>query len=66
MGLESIHPEVLPKLNKQLTPNDFRETTAFLRANDIDTRAFILLKPTLSDRQKRKHRMGPKNSTICF
>jgi radical SAM enzyme (TIGR01210 family) len=45
MGLESIHPEVLPRLNKQLTPNDFRKTTAFLRSNDVDTRAFILLNP---------------------
>ncbi len=45
MGLETIHPEVLPKLNKQLTKEDFGKAAAFLRANDIDVRAFILLNP---------------------
>jgi len=43
MGLETIHPEVLPKLNKQLTPDDFKQAASFLRSNDIDVRAFILL-----------------------
>lgn len=45
MGLETIHPEVLPKLNKQLTKEDFAKAAAFLRSNDIDVRAFILLNP---------------------
>lgn len=45
MGLESIHPDVLPRLNKQLTPEDFRQAATFLRDNDIDVRAFILLNP---------------------
>lgn len=45
MGLETIHPDVLPKLNKQLSPEDFKKATAFLRRHDIDIRAFILLNP---------------------
>jgi hypothetical protein len=45
MGLETIHPDVLPKLNKQMTAEDFGRATAFLRSNNIDVRAFILLNP---------------------
>ena len=45
MGLESIHPDVLPMLNKQLTPEDFKEAASFLRSNKIAVRAFILLNP---------------------
>jgi radical SAM enzyme (TIGR01210 family) len=45
MGLETIHPQVLPKLNKQLTAEDFKQAASFLRSNDIDVRAFILLNP---------------------
>lgn len=45
MGLETIHPDVLPKLNKQITKENFREATEFLTANDIASRAFILLNP---------------------
>ena len=46
MGLR-IHSsaDVLPKLNKQLTPEDFKQAASFLRSNDIDVRAFILLNP---------------------
>lgn len=45
MGLETIHPEVLPRLNKRMTTRDFAKATAYLRSNDIDVRAFILLRP---------------------
>lgn len=45
MGLETIHPEVLPKLNKQITKENFREAAELLSANHIDARAFILLNP---------------------
>ena len=53
MGLETIHPEVLPKLNKQITKDDFFEATQYLVAEDIDVRAFILLNPPfLTDPQE--------------
>jgi radical SAM enzyme (TIGR01210 family) len=53
MGLETIHPDILPRLNKQLTPEDFREATLFLRKHHIDVRAFALLNvPYLTSRQE--------------
>lgn len=53
MGLETIHPEVLPKLNKQITTDDFRKAASFLSENNIDSRAFILLNPPyLTDPQE--------------
>lgn len=45
LGLETIHPEVLPRLNKQMTPEDFATAAARLRRDGIDVRAFILLRP---------------------
>lgn len=45
MGIETIHPGALPKLNKQITPEDFKEATAFLKQYNIDVRAFALLSP---------------------
>jgi len=45
MGLESIHPDVLPNLNKQITTDGFKKATDFLISNGIKTRAFILLNP---------------------
>jgi archaeosine synthase beta-subunit len=42
MGLETVHPEALLKLNKQITPVDFRNASVFLNKNGIDVRAFIL------------------------
>ncbi len=45
MGLETIHPEVLPRLNKRMTLEMFTAAAKFLRDNEIDLRAFVLLKP---------------------
>lgn len=45
MGLETIHPGVLPKLNKKLTPAEFKKAALFLKENNIKSRAFILLNP---------------------
>ncbi|RME40171.1 MAG: radical SAM protein [Planctomycetota bacterium] len=44
MGLETVDPDVLPRLNKQMTLADFERATRLLRAHDIDVRAFILLR----------------------
>lgn len=53
MGLETIHPDVWPKLNKQFTPEDFKKATAFLKNHGIDMRVFILLNPPfLKDRDE--------------
>lgn len=45
MGLETIHPEVLPRLNKQMTLDDFARAVDFLTRNGIEARAFVLLRP---------------------
>jgi archaeosine synthase beta-subunit len=45
MGLESIHPVVMPKLNKQINRENYRRASEFLVSNGIDVRAFILLNP---------------------
>jgi len=45
MGLETIHPDVLPKLNKQMTAEDFKQAAVFLTSHNIDVRAFVLLNP---------------------
>lgn len=52
MGLETIHPDVLPLLNKQMTTDDFHLACQELQKLDVVLRAFILLKPpTLSESQ---------------
>ena len=45
MGLETIHPDVLPKLNKQITTRDYRIASDFLKKEGIGIRSFILLNP---------------------
>jgi len=49
MGLETVHPGVLEKLNKHMTLDDFARATKFLIKNNIDVRAFILLRPPFLD-----------------
>ena len=45
IGLETIHPEVLPRLNKQMTLDDFAQAVRFLTDAGIAVRSFILLRP---------------------
>lgn len=45
IGLESVHPEVLPRLNKGMTLDGFKKAVGFLQTNRISARAFILLRP---------------------
>jgi archaeosine synthase beta-subunit len=45
MGLETVHPEILPRLNKRMTLEQFSIAANFLRAHDIDLRVFILVQP---------------------
>jgi len=45
IGLETVHPEVLPLLNKKMTLADFEKSARFLSSNSIESRAFILLRP---------------------
>ena len=49
MGLETAHPQVLEKLNKRMTLDQFRRAAGFLRENCIALRVFILVKPPFLD-----------------
>jgi len=45
IGLETVHPEVIQKLNKKMKLADFERSVKFLSSNGISSRAFILLRP---------------------
>jgi radical SAM enzyme (TIGR01210 family) len=45
MGLETVHPDILPRLNKRMTLEQFSDAATFLRAHEIDLRVFILVQP---------------------
>ena len=45
LGLETVHPGILRKLNKRMTLEDFKNSIDFLSQNGILSRAFILLRP---------------------
>jgi archaeosine synthase beta-subunit len=45
MGLETAHPNVLEKLNKRMTLDQFRTAADFLQHAGIDLRVFILVQP---------------------
>ncbi len=66
IGLETIHPDVLPKLNKQLSPEDFKIATKFLGANGIDMRAFILLNPPFLTDEKESIEWTIKTVQFAF
>jgi len=45
LGLETAHPQVLERLNKRLTVEQFEQAAAFLRRHDIALRVFLLVPP---------------------
>ena len=45
IGLETVHPEVLERLNKRITVDSFRKAAAFLAEHGIDLRVFLLVRP---------------------
>jgi radical SAM enzyme (TIGR01210 family) len=49
LGLETVHPEVLPRLNKRMTVDDFDWAVGMLLSQQIAVRAFVLLKPPFLD-----------------
>lgn len=55
MGLETVHPVVLPRLNKQMTVDDFCRAADFLRRHGIHIRAFILLMPPFMPANEAGH-----------
>ena len=56
MGLETVHPGVLPRLNKRMTLDLFARAARFLRDHQIALRVFILVKPPfLNDEPEALH-----------
>ena len=52
MGLETVHPEVLARLNKGMTLDRFRRAAEFLSREGISLRAFVLVGlPFLSEEE---------------
>ena len=50
MGLETVHPEILPRLNKKFELSHFSQAADFLRKEGIAVRAFVLVKaPFMSE-----------------
>ena len=45
MGLETVNPSVLPRLNKGMTTGDFARAAGWLRGEGMDVRAFVLVQP---------------------
>jgi archaeosine synthase beta-subunit len=52
MGLEIADDDMLRKLNKKMSLDDFTNAVEFLLVNDILSRAFILLKPPFLDEEE--------------
>jgi archaeosine synthase beta-subunit len=55
MGLETTHPETLDRLNKRMTLDQFALAAAFLRANAIGLRVFILVQPPFMPPEQSLH-----------
>jgi len=45
MGLETVHPQVLPRLNKNMSLHDFSSAARRLHEHGIHVRTFILVRP---------------------
>lgn len=55
MGLETAHSEVLEKLNKRMTLDQFAAAASFLQSNRIDLRVFILVQPPFMKSEESLH-----------
>ena len=45
LGLETVHRQVLPRLNKKFTLNHFNRAVEFMRRDGMSVRVFVLVKP---------------------
>jgi radical SAM enzyme (TIGR01210 family) len=55
MGLETVHPGVLDRLNKRMTLDLFARSSAYLRKNSVDLRVFILVQPPFMRPEESLH-----------
>ena len=66
MGLETVHPDVLPRLNKRMTLDQFSSSANFLRQNGIDLRVFILVKPPFIDSDEEALHWAKRSLDFAF
>ena len=52
IGLETVHAEILDRLNKRMMLDDYQRAVGFLRRHDIGVRTFILLRPPFMNEQE--------------
>ena len=52
VGLETVHPVVLERLNKRITVDSFRRAGEFLARHLVSLRVFLLVKPPFLDEQE--------------
>ncbi|HTF65342.1 MAG TPA: hypothetical protein VK638_21925 [Edaphobacter sp.] len=55
MGLETVHPMALERLNKRMTLKQFADAAERLRENAIDLRVFILVQPPFVCKDQALH-----------
>jgi radical SAM enzyme (TIGR01210 family) len=55
MGLETVHPEVLARLNKRMSLGQFAAAADFLRDQAMDLRVFVLVKPPFMEEDEAFH-----------
>ena len=55
MGLETVHPHALERLNKGMTLDDFARAADVLRRSDVDLRAFVLVQPPFTPPEESVH-----------
>jgi radical SAM enzyme (TIGR01210 family) len=55
MGLETANPEILERLNKRMTLQDFAAAAGRLNSNAIDLRVFILVRPPFMREDEALH-----------
>lgn len=66
MGLETIHPQVLPALNKNFSIGDFKNAASFFRSRSVDMRVFLLLNPPFLVDQKENYEWCMKSVEFAF
>jgi len=53
MGLETVHPEALERLNKHMTVDGFKRAAAAILARGVAVRAFVLISPPFVARDEQ-------------
>lgn len=65
MGLETVHPQILARLNKRMTLDQFHAAADRLAQNDVDLRVFILVKPPFM-REKEAFEWAARSLEFAF